>query len=825
MNKPAFALSPRSANRVRIAAILGVLGPGLVSGFADNDAGGITTYSVAGAQFGYDLLWVLLVSQIVLFFTQEVGARLGLATGQGLAGLVRERYGVKWAAFMITAMLVANVGSIVAEFAGCGAAVTLMGLPSWLGALLAAVVVVVLLTRGSFKWVQYIFVAIGAAVSIAYFVSALLAHPDWGLAANSLFVPHLASSGVYWVAVVATVGTTITPWGQAFIQSYVADKRLGPEDLAGERLDVGFGALLTNLIAAFIVVACAAAVYAKGVPIDTSSSEAVTNIAGALTPLAGSAATAMFAFGLLAASFLGLGVVPLTSAYAACEAFGWETGVDWRMREAPAFYGLMIFFVAFAAIFILIVPGSSLVQIMLTAQIVNCLLLPFVLVFVMLLSSDREIMGPLTSGPLLRAIGWAGTALLVVLSLTLVATTLSERLGAGWLRAGRRAGIGPDAAAAGCLNMVAMPRRILCVVGARPNFMKMAPLLAAFRRPGDPYECILVHTGQHYDAAMSDVFFTELGLPEPDIHLGIGSGTQAAQTGRIMEALEGVLERTGPDLVLVVGDVNSTLAAAIVAAKMGLPLAHVEAGLRSFDRRMPEEVNRLVTDALATFLFATEEDAVTNLRREGHGDDVFFVGNVMIDTLTRLMPRIKARAMAAEMGLDAGGYAVVTLHRPANVDDPEKLREWAAALGQIAGSLPVVFPVHPRTRERLAGAGLAESLASAGVRLIEPLPYVEFVSLVADARMVLTDSGGIQEETTVLGVPCLTLRDNTERPVTVGHGTNRLVGTNPAAVVAAARETASASPKPATPPPLWDGHAAERIVDILDSLDWSASRP
>jgi NRAMP (natural resistance-associated macrophage protein)-like metal ion transporter len=207
MRGPAFALTPRSVNRVRIAAILGVLGPGLVSGFADNDAGGITTYSVAGAKFGYDLLWVLLISQIVLFFTQEVGARLGLATGQGLAGLVRERYGVRWASFMITAMLIANLGSIVAEFAGCGAAVTLLGLQSWLGALIAAVVVVVLLTRGSFKWVQYIFVVVGIAVSIAYFVSALLAHPDWGRAASSLVIPRLATSPAYWVAVVATVGT------------------------------------------------------------------------------------------------------------------------------------------------------------------------------------------------------------------------------------------------------------------------------------------------------------------------------------------------------------------------------------------------------------------------------------------------------------------------------------------------------------------------------------------------------------------------------------------------------------------------------------------
>ena len=424
MKAPVLSLTPRAVNRVRLAAILGVLGPGLVSGFADNDAGGITTYSVAGAKFGYDLLWVLLVSQIVLFFTQEVGARLGLASGQGLAGLVRERDGVRWATFMIVTMLVANVGSIVAEFAGCGAAVTLLGYPSWLGALIAAVVVVVLLTRGSYRWVQYIFVAVGIAVSIAYFVSAVLAHPNWGLAANSLVIPRLSSSAAYWVAVVATVGTTITPWGQAFIQSYVADKRLGPEDLVGERIDVGFGALLTNLIAAFIVVACAAAVFSVGVKVDTSSPDAVQQIAGALKPLAGAGAVYLFAVGLLAASFLGLGVVPLTSAYAACEAFGWETGVDWRMREAPAFYGLMIFFVVFAAVFILLVPPNSLVQVMLTAQMVNCLLLPFVLVFVMKLSADRKLMGPLVSGKFLLGIGWLGTALLVALSVTLLATSV-----------------------------------------------------------------------------------------------------------------------------------------------------------------------------------------------------------------------------------------------------------------------------------------------------------------------------------------------------------------------------------------------------------------
>jgi len=417
-------LTPRAVNRVRFAAILGVLGPGLVSGFADNDAGGITTYSVAGARFGYDLLWVLLASQIVLFFTQEVGARLGLATGQGLAGIVREKYGVRWAAFMTSAMLIANVGSIIAEFAGCSAALSLFNVPSPVSALLAATVVVLLLTRGNYSKVQYLFVAVGIGVSIAYLVSAVMAHPDWGQAASSLVVPRLSSNSLYWLTVVATVGTTITPWGQAFIQSYVADKRLGPEDLAGSRLDVGLGAFLTNLIGGFIVIACAAAVWAVGTHVDTSSADAIPQIARALKPLAGEGATYLFAIGLLAASFLGLGVVPLTSAYAACEAFGWETGVDWRVREAPAFYGLMIFFVASAALVVLVVPPSGLVEVMFLAQVVNCLLLPFVLVFVMRLSADKKLMGPLVSGRFLLTVGWLGTALLVVLSVTLVATSV-----------------------------------------------------------------------------------------------------------------------------------------------------------------------------------------------------------------------------------------------------------------------------------------------------------------------------------------------------------------------------------------------------------------
>ncbi len=418
MKAPRFFMGPKAFNRVRFAAILGVLGPGLVSGFADNDAGGITTYSVAGVKYGYELLWVLLASQIVLFFTQEVGARLGLATGQGLTGLVRERFGVRWVTFLTLTMLVANVGSIVAEFAGTAAALSLFNVPPAVSAVLAASVVILLLTRGSFGKVQYLFVAVGIGVSVAYFASAIMAKPDWGLAASSLLVPRGSFSAAYWLAVVATVGTTITPWGQAFIQSYCADKRLGPEDLVGERLDVGLGALLTNLIAGFIVVACASALAAHGVQINTNDPNAVSQIAKALTPLAGEGATILFAIGLLAASFLGLGVVPLTSAYAACEAFGWETGVNWRWREAPAFYGLMVFFIVFAGFFVLI-PGLPLVEVMFMAQVINALLLPFVLVFVMLLASDKKLMGPLVSGRFLQVVGWAGTGLLVLLSLTL----------------------------------------------------------------------------------------------------------------------------------------------------------------------------------------------------------------------------------------------------------------------------------------------------------------------------------------------------------------------------------------------------------------------
>ena len=406
--------------RVRLLATLAILGPGLVSGFADNDAGGITTYTLAGAKFGYALLWVILWTQVILFFTQEAGARLGLATGKGLMGLIRERWGVRWGAFAVLTMLTANLGSTVAEFAGIGSALSLFGIPTQLSAAVAAVVVVGIIALGNYSRVQYLFVAIGILVSAAYVISAVLAGPDWQSAFHALIVPQLQSTPVYWLAVVGTVGTTITPWGQAFIQSYVVDKRLRPEDLPASRVDVFSGALLTNTIAFFIVVACAATLFATGQTTITDAAQA----AQALEPIAGAAASLLFAVGLLGAALLGLGVVPLTSAYSTCEAFGWETGVDWNWRDAPAFYGLLAFFVGFAALFVMI-PGLPLIQVMFSAQVLNALLLPFILIFVMRLSTDRRLLGDLASGRFLAAVGWSSTALLIGLSLILVVTSIN----------------------------------------------------------------------------------------------------------------------------------------------------------------------------------------------------------------------------------------------------------------------------------------------------------------------------------------------------------------------------------------------------------------
>lgn len=356
------------------------------------------------------------------------------------------------------------------------------------------------------------------------------------------------------------------------------------------------------------------------------------------------------------------------------------------------------------------------------------------------------------------------------------------------------------------------PIRIVCVVGARPNFIKMAPLLRAMSGRSR-FEPCLVHTGQHYTREMSDTLFDDLGIPEPDVHLGVGPGTQTQQTAEIMRGLETVFVERKPDLVLVVGDVNSTLAASLVAAKLGIRLAHVEAGLRSFDRRMPEEINRLVTDSLSDYLFTTEPSGGRNLLAEGVPENkIFLVGNVMIDTLLAFRRRAAESTVLDQFELSADSYALVTLHRPSNVDEPERLRALVEMLGQLRRRLPVVFPVHPRTRARMENAGIAPD----GLLLTPPLGYLDFLHLTSEARLVLTDSGGVQEETTILGVPCLTLRENTERPITIDEGTNRLAGVEPGPILEAALAALDAPPQPRPAPALWDGKASGRILDILE---------
>jgi UDP-N-acetylglucosamine 2-epimerase (non-hydrolysing) len=353
--------------------------------------------------------------------------------------------------------------------------------------------------------------------------------------------------------------------------------------------------------------------------------------------------------------------------------------------------------------------------------------------------------------------------------------------------------------------------RIVYVVGTRPNFVKMAPVIAALRDREPDWRHAIVHTGQHYDRLMSDVFLEELGVPAPDRMLGIGSGTHAEQTARVIERLEPVLAEEYPDLVLVPGDVNSTLAAALCAAKLEIPVGHVESGLRSFDRSMPEEINRLVTDHLSRHLFLHSDEAVENLRAEGVAEErMHFVGNTMIDTLVALEPRFRAREAAAALDLRPGSYLLVTLHRPALVDGP-LLGEAMAALAKVATELAVVFPVHPRTRKMMAG----EWEGAPGLRLLDPVGYLDFLSLEADAAAVLTDSGGIQEETTYLGVPCFTLRDNTERPVTIRAGTNTLLGLDPRRITEIPVALAERSENRGDPPLLWDGRAAERVADVL----------
>ena len=365
------------------------------------------------------------------------------------------------------------------------------------------------------------------------------------------------------------------------------------------------------------------------------------------------------------------------------------------------------------------------------------------------------------------------------------------------------------------------PIHVLHVAGARPNFMKIAPVLAACS--GRPeFRSTLVHTGQHYDEGMSDRFFEQLRIPRPDVNLDVGSGSHAAQTAQLLTRFEPVLQSLRPDLVLVVGDVNSTLACTLAAVKVGIPVAHVEAGLRSFDRTMPEEINRVVTDALAELLFVTEAAGVENLRKEGIASSrVHFVGNVMIDTLLAHRDAARRIGIVEELGLTPGRYAVLTLHRPANVDTPAALSAILEPVADLAREMPVVFPVHPRTKAALGGR---TPLAGKGaeVRLMDPVGYLEFVRLMSDARLVLTDSGGIQEETTILGVDCVTLRDNTERPVTVEHGTNRIGGTTSAGIRAAIEAALLAKRGTVAPPPLWDGRAGARIASVLEA--WADRR-
>jgi UDP-N-acetylglucosamine 2-epimerase (non-hydrolysing) len=361
--------------------------------------------------------------------------------------------------------------------------------------------------------------------------------------------------------------------------------------------------------------------------------------------------------------------------------------------------------------------------------------------------------------------------------------------------------------------------KIVHVVGARPNFMKIAPVMKAVGRARFA-EQTLVHTGQHYDVSMSDVFFSDLGMPVPDIHLGVGSGSHAEQTAKVMVGFERVCQEEKPDLVVVAGDVNSTLACAIDCAKLRIPYAHVEAGLRSFDMNMPEEVNRIVTDRLCDILLTPSSDADDNLRREGTRDErIFRVGNVMIDTLLDHLQRARMLGSPAKLGMEPGRYAVLTLHRPSNVDNADVLHGLISAIAEIQRQLPVVFPVHPRTRKRFEDFGLGAELAALPrLRLCEPLGYLDFLGLTSQASLVLTDSGGLQEETTALGIPCLTIRENTERPVTVTEGTNTVVGVDPERIVSEASKALSGGGKAGRVPPLWDGKASERVVDVFRSF-------
>ena len=372
---------------------------------------------------------------------------------------------------------------------------------------------------------------------------------------------------------------------------------------------------------------------------------------------------------------------------------------------------------------------------------------------------------------------------------------------------------------------------ILCVVGARPNFMKIAPVIRAMQGANPPFPVRLVHTGQHYDPEMNSQYFEALGIPDPDINLGVGSASHAVQTAEVMRRFEPVLDQEQPAAVLVVGDVNSTLACALVAAKKSVPVVHVEAGLRSFDRGMPEEINRVLTDQISDLLFITEKDARDNLLREGIAESrIHFAGNVMIDTLRFNLARaVPAAQTLGRHGAAANwaqnGFAVLTMHRPSNVDDPATLRSVLGAIREVGRRIPVAFAMHPRTRAKIEQHGLGGLLAEDSLLKLPPQGYLEMLGLMQAARLVLTDSGGVQEETTALGVPCITLRDNTERPITVEQGTNTLVGQSPARILAAVDETLGNAGKAGRIPELWDGRASQRIAAVLRNwLDGAAER-
>ncbi len=362
--------------------------------------------------------------------------------------------------------------------------------------------------------------------------------------------------------------------------------------------------------------------------------------------------------------------------------------------------------------------------------------------------------------------------------------------------------------------------KILNVVGARPNFMKIAPLMAEYNRH-ENIHAILVHTGQHYDDVMSKLFFSELGIPKPDINLEVGSGSHAVQTAEIIKRFEPVLIDYKPDVVVVVGDVNSTIACGLVATKLSVKLAHVEAGLRSFDRSMPEEINRVLTDSISDFLFCTEQSGVDNLIKEGIAKEkIHLVGHVMIDTLLSNLEKAKKSTIIDQLQkqgcLDGGDFAILTMHRPSNVDDPETFSRILDALEVIQNDIPILFPIHPRTRKNLDALGLQDRMDSLrNIHLMDPIGYLDFLKLNSCAKVVLTDSGGIQEETTVLKVPCITLRENTERPITAEIGSNQVVGTDPEKILAAYRNATSGQWREPQIPPLWDGKAAERIVRIM----------